>query len=186
MDNWERKAMNMLNQYMPNHINRYKHVIQVYRNMCHILNSIHMKDYEKDMCKAAAILHDIGYVQVITGFHPVDGYLLIQNLFPTEISTAVLQHSFSIKECCEFRPDLHKYYQENKTSELGNMITTLVSFCDYHSDGYGNLVTVSERYQEISNRHGSDSDVYKYMLKIRPHVDNLVSLLHYELNTYLK
>jgi len=141
-----------------------------------LVDKLNLDEDTKDICMAAALLHDVGYAPSLNvhDFHPVDGYMAIKSLFPCEISLPVLYHSFADLECNFRRPDMEIHY-DDKMDAKASKVWELLTYCDLHTDGQGNLVTVDERYADIKLRHGADSIVYAYMQSIRGHVDNLVT-----------
>lgn len=170
----EQRALALLNRYLTPKSFRHLHSMRVYTNAQELCAVRGIEGYKRQLILSAALLHDVGYTESykITGFHPVDGYLLIKDLFPKEVSDTVLYHSFAFDEMLYRRVDLKSYYRGSVPAESYET-WRLVTMADLQSDGQGNKVTVHGRYADIAERHGLDSEVFAFMASIRPKVDAL-------------
>lgn len=116
----------------------------------------------------AATLHDIGYGYPETGFHPLDGALLLaREGFSPVVCSLVLRHSASMMEAEERGLDLAVYGEFAVDDDLA-AAHQLVWWADMTTGPTGETVSVKERLNEICARYGPDDLVTRFISRARP------------------
>lgn len=129
-----------------------------------------------DVAYRSALLHDIGYAEALhdTGFHPIDGARYLQRQGYADIADFIICHSNS--------PEQALLRGLPAISVSRHIIADLITYWDVQVTQGGKLVTYAERMQDIRNRHGEDSPVWKAHTQAEPriqvimeHVNSLIS-----------
>lgn len=117
---------------------------------------------------AAAVLHDIGYGHVETGFHPLDGarFLARQGFSPV-VCNLVVHHSGSTFEAEERGLGLSVYAQFAVDQDLGSAHAVLW-WADLTTGPRGQDVEVDARLDEICDRYGPDDVITRFITRARP------------------
>jgi HD domain len=115
----------------------------------------------------AAVLHDIGYGQVDTGFHPLDGarYLAGQGFSPV-VCNLVVHHSASTLEA-EIRGFDRSVYDEFAMDRDLGRAHAVLWWADMTTGPQGQDVTVEERLDEIRARYGPGDVVTRFIERAR-------------------
>lgn len=117
---------------------------------------------------AAAVLHDIGYGHVVTGFHPLDGARFLQRTdFSPVVCNLVVHHSGSTFEAQERGLDLSVYAEFAVEQDLGPAHAVLW-WADLTTGPQGQDVTVDHRLDEICDRYGPDDVITRFITRARP------------------
>jgi HD superfamily phosphodiesterase len=150
---------------------RYKHSLGVANKVTKIMFSTNYYTNKNfiNLCIQSAILHDIGYGSNINhnNFHPVDGYLYLKEQgWDRDICLLVLHHSFSEASAEYSRQDLIQYYNENELSSIQSEALMVLSYSDILTASNGEETTILSRYENIKERYGESSNVYKFMESI--------------------
>ena len=122
--------------------NRYRHCFGVGQKMYWYAKLI--LKWPEEKCKKMFVLgnlHDIGY------YFSADSFGHNEELFN------ILQNDYKYAEAIRS----HSYLQEGDISEE----LKLLYYGDATVDGSGNWVTYEQRLNDLANRHGIDSEVYK-------------------------
>jgi Cof subfamily protein (haloacid dehalogenase superfamily) len=140
-------------------IERQKHIQEVVRRAKQFKGSSDNPQY--GILPLAAWFHDVGYAASIgiTGFHPLDGaaYLAAAGA-PEELIGAVFCHTGAFGEAC-LHLDAARVYSQYEAEAFRGPLADALTYCDLHSDAFGNPVTAAERLQEIVQRYGPDHQV---------------------------
>jgi HD domain len=116
----------------------------------------------------AAVLHDIGYGHVETGFHPLDGaQFLARAGFSAVVCNLVVHHSASTYEAEERGIDLAVYADFAVGQDLTEAHAVLW-WADMTTGPQGQDMTVEERLDEICSRYGPGAVVTRFVLRARP------------------
>jgi putative nucleotidyltransferase with HDIG domain len=117
---------------------------------------------------AAAVLHDIGYGHVETGFHPLDGARFLARAgFSPVVCNLVVRHSASTYEAEERGIDLAVYADFAVDQDLSEAHAVLW-WADLTTGPQGQDVTVEDRLDEIGARYGADDVVTRFVDRTRP------------------
>ena len=115
----------------------------------------------------AAVLHDIGYGHVETGFHPLDGArFLAREGFSPVVCNLVVHHSASTYEAEERGIDLAAYADFAVGLELSQAHAVLW-WADLTTGPQGQDVTVEVRLEEICARYGPDDVITRFINRAR-------------------
>ena len=116
----------------------------------------------------AAVLHDIGYGHVETGFHPLDGArFLAREGFSPVVCNLVVHHSASTYEAEERGIDLAAYEDFVVDQDLSGAHAVLW-WADMTTGPQGQDVTVADRLEEICARYGPGDVVTRFVNRARP------------------
>lgn len=116
---------------------------------------------------AAAVLHDIGYGHVDTGFHPLDGArFLAGEGFSPAVGHLVVHHSASTLEADVRGLDPAVYDDFALDQDLGPAHAVLW-WADMTTDPQGQDVTVEHRLDEICARYGPGEVVTRFVERAR-------------------
>jgi hypothetical protein len=116
----------------------------------------------------AAVLHDIGYGHVETGFHPLDGARFLARVgFSPAVCNLVLHHSASTYEAEERGIGLAVYADFVVDQDLSEAHAVLW-WADLTTGPQGQNVTVEDRLDEICSRYGPDHVVTRFVGRTRP------------------
>jgi hypothetical protein len=117
---------------------------------------------------AAAVLHDIGYGHVETGFHPLDGArFLAREGFSAVVCHLVAHHSASTYEAEERGIDLAGYARFAVDRDLGEA-HAVVWWADLTTGPQGQDMAVEDRLAEICTRYGPGDPVTRFISRARP------------------
>ena len=117
---------------------------------------------------AAAVLHDIGYGHVETGFHPLDGARFLARAgFSPVVCNLVVHHSASTYEAEERRIDLVVYADFAVDQDLSEAHGVLW-WADMTTGPQGQDVTVEDRLEEICMRYGPGHVVTRFIGRASP------------------
>ena len=117
---------------------------------------------------AAAVLHDIGYRQADTEFHPLDGARFLAGQgFSRRVCHLVVHHSASTYEAEERGIGLVVYREFAVDEDLG-AAHAVIWWADMTTGPQGQDVTVEERLDEICARYGPDDVVTRFITRARP------------------
>ena len=101
---------------------------------------------------AAAVLHDVGYGHVETGFHPLDGARFLARAgFSAVVCNLVVHHSASTYEVDQDLSAAH----------------AVLWWADLTTGPHGQGVTVEDRLDEICARYGPDDVVTRFVSRAR-------------------
>lgn len=158
--------------------NRLNHIISVGKMMEEITFFLFLDNKTRQLAIDCAYLHDIGYSEKVkdTGFHPYDGYLFcLEKGYDPSIAKIVLLHSGSFSQMLLNRNHLEEIYHKaiNTLTAKEKLILDLVSFCDTHINGYGKRVSLSERVNDIYERHPTNKTVKAHMFIEHPYYKSL-------------
>ena len=116
----------------------------------------------------AAVLHDIGYGHVETGFHPLDGArFLARQGFSLVVCNLVVHHSASTYEAEESGFDLPVYADFAVHQDLSEAHAVLW-WADMTTWPQGQEVTVEDRLDEICSRYGPGDVITRSIGRARP------------------
>jgi hypothetical protein len=116
----------------------------------------------------AAVLHDIGYGHVETGFHPLDGArFLARQGFSLVVCNLVVHHSASTWEAEERGIDVAVYADFAVAQDLSEAHAVLW-WADMTTAPQGQDVTVEDRLHEICSRYGPDDVITRSIDRARP------------------
>lgn len=116
---------------------------------------------------AAAVLHDIGYGHVDTGFHPLDGARFLAGQgFSSALCNLVVHHSASTLEAEERGLDLAVNADFAVDQDLGEAHAVLW-WADMTTGPQGEDVTVEDRLDEIRARYGPGDLVTRFITRAR-------------------
>ena len=168
-------ARQVLDHFLKDLPDRHAHSLRVYQNVGMFMDTITMHPDKKKSILLAALLHDIGYSPDLrsSGFHPFDGYIYLhENGWDFEVTSLVLGHSFARELSATQSPELyHIYYQKEKF--LDTELLTILSLADFTAGPTGNLVTLSDRVNDIVNRYGEESPISKHALLAKRSLRNI-------------
>ena len=117
---------------------------------------------------AAAVLHDIGYGHVETGFHPLDGARFLARAgFSAVVCNLVVHHSASTYEAEERGIDLAIYADFAVGQDLSEAHAVLW-WADLTTGPQGQDVTVEDRLAEICSRYGANDVITRFINRARP------------------
>jgi hypothetical protein len=122
---------------------------------------------EIDELVAAAWLHDIGYAPSIafTDFHPLDGARYLRSVgYPDLVVSLVAFHSEAAIEAEErgLLPELLEFVPP--PSDLLDALT----FADMTTAKDGSVTSIDDRLQEVFERYGPSSAVFRAVSKSEP------------------
>ena len=116
----------------------------------------------------AAVLHDIGYGHVETGFHPLDGArFLARQRFSPVVCNLVVHHSASTYEAEERGIGLAVYADFAVYQDLSEAHAVLW-WADMTTGPRGQEVTVEDRLDEICSRYGPGDVITRSIGRARP------------------
>ena len=116
----------------------------------------------------AAVLHDIGYGHVESGFHPLDGARFLARAgFSAVVCNLVVHHSASTYEAEERGIDLAVYADFAVDQDLSEAHSVLW-WADMTTGPQGQDVAVEDRLSEICARYGHDDVVTRFINRARP------------------
>jgi hypothetical protein len=117
---------------------------------------------------ASAVLHDVGYAHVETGFHPLDGARYLARVgYSSAVCCLVVHHSASTLEADERGLDLAVYREFRVEADL-TAAHAVLWWADMTTGPHGESVTVEERLAEIEDRYGPDDLVTRFIVRARP------------------
>ena len=128
-------------------LDRLKHSIAVARKMVEIAKKLNLNEEEIKNCFIIGYNHDVGYEFTINGInHNIIGGELLKN--------------------SNFKYWREIYYHGEINNEYHSIYLDILNQADMHIDKYGNDVGYDKRLEDVLNRYGEDSEVYKkcYML----------------------
>jgi putative nucleotidyltransferase with HDIG domain len=145
---------------------RRAHSLEVGRKAASVAGRV--EEGLREDLKVAAVLHDIGYAYLETGFHALDGarFLARQGL-PSAVCHLVVHHSASTLEAEERGIDLAVYDEFAVDRDLGEA-HQLLWWADMTTGPTGGTVTVEDRLDEICSRYGSRDVVTRFITRARP------------------
>ncbi|KOV75466.1 HD domain-containing protein [Nocardia sp. NRRL S-836] len=158
----EQVARELLQDELPR---RWEHVQGVARRAAMASPLFSVDD--ADLLVAAALLHDIGYVDRLSTarFHPLDGarYLRAQG-FPRRLCALVAHHSCAYREA-ELRgltADLAEWVDE--ASDLRDVLW----WADMTTTPNGKPTNIDDRIEEIQKRYGPEDLVTFFIRQAKP------------------
>ena len=105
----------------------------------------------------AAYLHDVGYGHVETGFHPIDGAMLLEELgYAPEVCHLVAYHSASVVEAHVRGLDPRIFDRFTVVNDGLDTALDVLWWADMTTGPTGESLTVDERLAEIRSRYGPD------------------------------
>ena len=128
-------------------LDRLKHSIAVARKMVEIAKKFNLNEEEIKNCFIIGYNHDVGYEFTINGInHNIIGGELLKN--------------------SNFKYWREIYYHGEINNEYHSIYLDILNQADMQIDKYGNDVGYDKRLEDVMNRYGEDSEVYKkcYML----------------------
>lgn len=128
-------------------LDRLKHSIAVARKMVEIAKKLNLNEEEIKNCFIIGYNHDVGYEFTINGInHNIIGGELLKN--------------------SNFKYWREIYYHGEINNEYHSIYLDILNQADMQIDKYGNDVGYDKRLEDVMNRYGEDSEVYKkcYML----------------------
>ena len=129
---------------------RYRHM----RGAAHTAQAVApllLSPDESDLVVAAAWLHDVGYAEPRTGFHPVDGAeLLLRRGWPHRLAALVAHHSFAGLVA----PGARAQHRLAFFPAEPGLVPDLLVYADMSVDPDGAPMLVAERLADIARRHG--------------------------------
>lgn len=130
---------------------------------------------DAELLEAAAVLHDIGYSPAIatTGFHPLDGarYLREYEQADERIVCLVAHHSCALLEAEE--RGLRRELESEFELERPELVDALI-YCDMTTTPDGTQTTSTDRLDEIVQRYGPDTIVYRFIQRAAPEIQGAV------------
>lgn len=127
--------------------NRLKHSIAVARKMAEIAKSRKLSEEEIKNCFIIGYNHDVGYEFTMDGInHNIIGGKILKN--------------------SDFKYWKEIYYHGEINIEYKSVYLDILNQADMQIDKYGNDVGYDKRLEDVMNRYGEESEVYKkcYML----------------------
>lgn len=108
---------------------------------------------DADLAYCAALVHDIGYLPMVrdTGFHPLDGYRFLCAHGAAELARRIVGHSSSPEEA-----RLRGLPLPDAAEDLA---AKLITYWDMRVKQGGEVVSYTERLEDIFRRHGRESIV---------------------------
>lgn len=128
-------------------LDRLKHSIAVARKMVEIAKKFNLNEEEIKNCFIIGYNHDVGYEFTINGInHNIIGGELLKN--------------------SNFKYWREIYYHGEINNEYQSIYLDILNQADMQIYKYGNDVGYDKRLEDVMNRYGEDSEVYKkcYML----------------------
>lgn len=160
LDRWaEETARTMLADTGP----RLDHVLAVGEKAREVARKLGGDDGQRLI--VSAFLHDIGYADqlVDTGLHQIDGARWLTDLGLPSIASMVAHHSEAAVELeLRGREELLDGF-ERPDQRIADALT----YCDVTTGPAGQDVSLDERIEDVGRRRGSDSPVYRAMVKAR-------------------
>lgn len=163
---------------------RYKHLTACYNQAKEMLSTINIDEIVKEKILNTVLLHDIGYSEKIntTNLHTLDGYNYLKNNYPEVCFHKVIAlHGDFINICPkDYTDTVNDIYDSLSDLEFATLI--ILDYCDTHTDGYGNKVTLEERWSDLENRHKNENHLTKHyddLKKYTYHVEKITpEILH--------
>lgn len=121
---------------------RLKHSISVARKMVEIATKMNLTERQKKICFLIGYNHDIGY----------------------EFTDKVINHNKvggDILRKTGFKYWKEIYYHGESDTEFTSIYLNILNQADMQVDRYGNDVGYDKRLEDIRNRYGKDSIIYK-------------------------
>lgn len=126
---------------------RLKHSLSVARKMVEIAAKMNLNENEKEICFLIGYNHDIGY----------------------EFTDNDINHGRvggKILKMAGFKYWREIYYHGENDTEFTSMYLSILNQADMQVDRYGNDVGYDKRLEDIRNRYGKDSIIYKKCYKL--------------------
>ena len=144
---------------------RREHSVAVGRKVAKVAELV--PTYQRSALIAAAYLHDVGYVHLLSGFHPIDGArFLSKQGFSKAVCHLVAHHSASTEEAKERGIDLSVFDEFGVDEDLGQAHSVLW-WADMTTGPTGQDVSVFDRLDEICSRYGPDDPVTRFVSRAR-------------------
>ena len=121
---------------------RLKHSLSVARKMVEIATKMKLTESEKKICFLIGYNHDIGYEFTDNGLNH------------NKVGGEILKKS-------GFKYWKEIYYHGENENEFTSMYLNILNKADMQVDCYGNDVGYDKRLEDIRNRYGKDSIIYK-------------------------
>lgn len=121
---------------------RLKHALSVARKMVEIADKINLNENEKEICFLIGYNHDIGY----------------------EFTDEEINHNKvggEILKKTGFKYWREIYYHGESDTEFTSTYLNILNQADMQIDRYGNDVGYDKRLEDIRNRYGKNSIIYK-------------------------
>lgn len=137
---------------------RIEHVRGVARTARELAPQLGLTGETARELEMAALFHDVGYAAVArgTGYHPLDGAVLLAHLgAPDPVVAAVLLHGLAGVEGRELPAAAAAYRLPVEHADL----IDAVSFCDLRTGPDGEAVTLGERIESVATRYGEEDEV---------------------------
>jgi putative nucleotidyltransferase with HDIG domain len=133
---------------------RWRHTAAVARRAQELFTAIGRHD--REVLVAAAWLHDIGYGALAqrTGFHPLDGAMLLDERdWPQRVSALVAHHSGAcfVADAVGLGATLRSYPQEKSA------VADALTYADQTVGSRGERLAIDDRIADMLRRHGPDS-----------------------------
>lgn len=159
---------------------RYKHLTKCRELGEELLSDIIIDKEIKEKILNTILLHDIGYSEKIkdTGVHSVDGYRYLDANYPDLcFHKAIYMHADFVNVCPEnYKEESALIYDSMNDLEFAALL--IVDYCDSHTDGYGNEVTIKGRWEDLQNRYKNKPEVLEITKKTEKyayHVERVIN-----------
>jgi hypothetical protein len=129
---------------------------------------------EAELLVASAYLHDIGYAPALvdTGLHQIDGARWLSSQGCSDLAGLVAHHSAAHVELrLRGQQELLEPFPRPAHS-----LAAALAYCDITTGPEGQGVTLDERIEEVGDRRGRDSVVYRALVAARPELEEAVRL----------
>ena len=131
---------------------------------------------EAELLVAAATLHDVGYAPQIahTGFHPLDGALLLRALgYPPRLVGLVAHHSQAVILAHDHGINdlVERFPRED------SLLADALVYSDMHSSPEGTIIDAQTRLADIARRHATPSVSTRAAL-LRRSIERVERALH--------
>ena len=131
---------------------RLNHSIAVARKMVEIGKEYNLKDNELQDLFVLGLNHDIGYEFGNNENHRIIGGKILK------------QSNYKYWQ--------EVYYHGEVESEYSSLYLDILNKADMQIDKFGNDVGHVKRLEDIKNRYGKESDIYKKAEKLIEHINN--------------
>lgn len=133
---------------------RITHSLAVARKMMEIAKERNLNDEQIRICFLIGYNHDIGYEFAPNGFnHNKAGGEILKNI------------GFKYWREIYYHGDLNPNYE--------SIYLNILNQADMQVDRYGNFVSYNERLEDIKNRYGENSDIYKNCFQLIKKIKHL-------------
>jgi hypothetical protein len=152
-----RRAARSLLQGLPDEGRRWRHTQGVAARAREAGVVLPLAD--RDVLEAAAWLHDVGYAPALirSGFHPVDGAVFARDrLHSVEVAALIANHS-GARFVADVRGMNDLMAPFARPRAWSGPVADALTWADQTTGPAGERMTVEQRMQEASSRHGAGS-----------------------------